>query len=98
MTKIPEISYKGSLENIIRFEWHDDDDFDNTIDRAVIALIEKLAFLRKYPVIRRVYFAAFFLGAFFEFRAFILQETREFYSHYFYGVLKKFGCTEVFVE
>ncbi len=81
---------------MIRYEWRYGEYRDFVMDKAIILLALRLAFVRKHPFIcRRMRFAPMLCSAWYELIAFISDKRGKFYTDFAERALRKFGRKEI---
>jgi len=98
MIKIYAKGSSNTIENMLRYEWCNDEYLDDALDRAATVATFKLALWRKYPKISRMRFIRIISGAWYELNALIFYELGKYYTHFEKRALRKFGRREVFMQ
>lgn len=86
-----------ALQAVVKFDWNNDEYWDDAIWRGAVVGSLKLALLREYPILRRMRIIQILCFAWIELRAFIDYERGKFFLNFGKRALDKFGCSKVFM-
>lgn len=98
--KVQEISkgfaIPGTVEYLIKWEWNQDEQFEDALDRAVVNVALKTATKKQYPRLMRYSLISWIYGAWIELRSYISYVRGKYYVEFLPQALKRLGCDKIF--
>jgi hypothetical protein len=85
-----------SLEQLVKFEWNNDEYWDDALWRGAVVCALKLRWKKSHPRWDRIMLAKLLVFAWIEFRAFVDYEQGRFFVRYGKDAMNRLGCSKVF--